>query len=92
MIGLLVRIGLLLAIVFGVIYGVVRAFRAHAHSAAAKRIQEEIRLLKSGLEEGLYSDEDYRRMADSIRRACEREGIDVPDFPPFIRPERDQGN
>lgn len=88
MIGLIVRIGLLLSVVFAIVYAVVRARRASSHSAAAQKIQEEIRLLKAGLEEGLYSDDDYRRIADSIRIACDREGIEIPDLPSYIRPER----
>lgn len=88
MIGLIVRIGLLLAVVFGVVYAIVRARQKSAHGAAARRIQEEIRLLKSGLEEGLYSDDEYRHLADSIRSECEREGIEIPSLPPYIRPRR----
>lgn len=88
MIGLVVRISLLCAVVFGVVYAFVRARRLSAHGRAARRIQEEVRLLKAGLEEGLYSDEEYRRLSDSIRAACDAEGIEIPDLPPYIRPEK----
>ena len=76
-IGLVVRIGLLLAVVFAVVYAVVRARRAAAHSAAAAQIQEEIRLLEAGLEDGLYSDGEYQRLASSIRIRCEEQGIEI---------------
>jgi hypothetical protein len=62
--------------------------RLSAHGKAAARIQEEVRLLKTGLEEGLDSDEEYRRLSDSIRVACDEQGIEIPDLPPFIRPEK----
>jgi hypothetical protein len=89
MIGLVVRIGLLCAVVFAVVYAVVRARRLSAHGRAARRVQEEVRLLKAGLEEGLYSDEEYRRLRDSIRAACDEQGIEIPELPPFIRPEKE---
>ncbi len=86
MLGLIVRLGLLLAIVFGVAYGITRALRQNAHSKAAKRIQGDVRALKQGLEAGLYTVQEYRDFSDRIRVACKKEGIEVPDLPQYEEP------
>ncbi len=91
MISLIVRLGVLLAVVFGVAYAVTRAFRQSAHGRAARRIQADVTALKQGLEAGLYSDAEYRNLSSKIRIACEREGIEVPELPEFIHPnEREE--
>ncbi|MDH5673585.1 MAG: hypothetical protein OEZ06_15630 [Myxococcales bacterium] len=81
MTGLLVRLVLLAAVLFGVAYGITRALRANAHGKEAKRIQAEIRALRAGIEAGLFTQEEYRQLITKIRVDCEREGIEVPDLP-----------
>jgi uncharacterized membrane protein len=86
LLGLVVRVGLVFAVTFAIVYAIVRARRASAHSAAAAQIQEELRLLRVGLEAGLYDDDDYRRIARRLRAACDEQGIQVPTLPEYIRP------
>lgn len=88
MIGLVVRLGILLAVVFAVVYGITRAVRASASSAAAKRIQKDITALKAGLEAGLYTTAEYNDLATRIRVACDEEGIEVPELPKFVEPNK----
>lgn len=81
MIGLFIRLVLLAAVVFAVVFGITQALRKNAHSEAAKRIQDDIRALKEGLSQGLYSADEYRQLARKVRVDCEREGLEVPDLP-----------
>ena len=81
MFGLVIRLVLLAAVVFGVVYGITRARRANAHGKEAKRIQAEIRALRVGIDEDLYTDEEYARMIEQIEQDCRREGIEIPDLP-----------
>lgn len=86
--GLLIRLTVLFAVVFGVVFGITRAVRANAHSKQARRIQDDIRALKAGIEQGLYSQPEYEVLARKLVEDCEREGIDVPSLPARINPPR----
>jgi hypothetical protein len=87
--GLIVRLTVLFAVVFGVIYGITRALRANAHSKEARRIQADIRALKAGIEQGLYSQHEYEQIVQKLASDCEREGIDVPNLPDRVKKRRD---
>jgi hypothetical protein len=84
MFGLLVRLVVLFAVVFGVVYGITRALRANAHSKEARRIRREIEALKVGIEQGLYTQDEYEQLAGRLKADCEREGIEVPALPEHI--------
>lgn len=81
MVGLVSRLLLLCAVVFGVVYGVTRALRQHAHSKEANRILEEIRALRAGLEAGLFQQEEYVRLVQQLKADCERQGLQFPALP-----------
>ena len=87
MFGLIIRIILFAAVIFGIAYGITRARKSARFAKVSAEIQEEITKLKSGLEAGLYSDEDYRQITEKIHLACERAGIDVPALPSHVRPD-----
>lgn len=81
MFGLIVRTGILLAIVFGVVYAATRALRKNAHGREAERIRAEIRKLRAGIEQGLFTQAEYARLARQLEADCTREGIEVPALP-----------
>jgi hypothetical protein len=89
---MLIRLIVLFAVVFGVVFGITRAVRANAHSKQARRIQDDIRALKTGIEQGLYSQTEYEQLARKLVADCEREGIDVPDLPDRIKPPGRDGD
>lgn len=91
MIGLIVRVLLLVAVVFGVAYGITRALRQNAHSKEAKRIHDEVCALRDRIEWGQISAGEYERMANKIKAACERQGIEVPELPASLHQSQRRG-
>lgn len=89
MTGLLIRVVVLAAVVFGVAYGITRALRANAHGKEARRIQDEIRALRAGIEQGLFDQKEYEELAQKLKQDCAREGIDVPDLPERLEREKE---
>jgi hypothetical protein len=87
--GLFIRVVLLVAVLFGIAYGITRALRANAHSQEAKRIREEIRALREGIEQGLFDQSEYELLAKKLKDDCAREGIDVPDLPERLDPRKE---
>lgn len=94
MTGLVVRILLLCAVVFAVVYGVTRALRATASSREAQRLADEVRRLREAIEGGLMDAAEYARTVERIRQDCRRLGVDLPDLPSRLpsRPPDDQGD
>ena len=89
MTGLVVRILLLCAVVFAVVYGVTRALRATASSREAQRLADEVRRLREAMDAA-----EYARTVERIRQDCRRLGVDLPDLPSRLpsRPPDDQGD
>jgi len=80
MFGLLIRLVILFAAVFGLFFGVTRALRSAQQRKALKRIENDIKALKAGVAEGLYTKPEYDDLTRKIYEACEAQGIDVPDL------------
>jgi len=95
MIELIMRVLVLVAVVFGVVFALTRRVRSKADQRAIKQIQDDILALKTGIEDGLYSQEEYDNLRHKIRVACETQGIDIPDLPkrlPQRQPESEGEN
>jgi uncharacterized membrane protein len=86
MTGLVIRILLLCAVVFAVVYGITRALRASASSKEAKRVADEVRRLREAIEGGAMDAAEYERTIERIRQDCRRLGVDVPDLPSRMPP------
>jgi uncharacterized membrane protein len=91
MTGLTVRILLLCAVVFAVVYGITRALRASASSKEAQRVADEVRRLREAIEGGAMDAAEYERTIERIRQDCRRLGIEVPDLPSRM-PPRGEGD
>jgi uncharacterized membrane protein len=91
MTGLTVRILLLCAVVFAVVYGITRALRASASSKEAQRVADEVRRLREAIEGGAMDAADYERTIERIRQDCRRLGIEAPDLPSRM-PPRGEGD
>jgi uncharacterized membrane protein len=85
--GLVIRLFLLSAVVFAIVYGVTRAMRASAHSKEARRIAYEVEKLHEAIARGRMTPAEYAAIADRIRSDCKRIGIAPPlDLPPHLPP------
>lgn len=84
MLGVLIRTSLLLVVVFAVVYAATRALRRNAHSSEARRIQDEIRKLRAGIEAGLFTQAEYTRLTQKLEADCRREGIEAPKLPEHL--------
>jgi hypothetical protein len=80
MFGLLIRLVILFAAIFGIFFGVTRALRSAQQRKALKKIEDDIKALKAGAAEGLYTKPEYDQLTRKIYEACEAQGIDVPDL------------
>ncbi|MDD9934172.1 MAG: hypothetical protein OXT09_11245 [Myxococcales bacterium] len=89
MFGLIVRIVVLAALVFGVACGISRALKNRAQSAEHKRILAKIEELRRGLEAGLYTQDEYSKLRAELDAECREAGIDVPALPERIRPREE---
>lgn len=88
MIGLIIRVLILCAVVFAVVYALVRAFRARVDSAEAARIADEIKKLRTLIQLGQMDPTEYAVTALRIRKDCKRLGIQAPDLPTELPPPR----
>lgn len=86
MLGLVVRILVLCAVMAGVAYALVRAWRARAESQEAARVANEIAELRRAIERQSISPAEYTATAERIRRDCARLGIAAPELPPHFSP------
>ena len=84
MFGLVIRLVILFGVIFGVFFGVTRALRTAQQRKALKRIENDIKALKAGVAEGIYTKPEYDELTRKIYEACDAQGIDVPtlDEPP----------
>jgi hypothetical protein len=81
MIGLIIRALVLAAVVFGVVFALTKRFRTKVDERVIKQIQDDILALKTGIEEGLYSQEEYDNLREKIRVDCEKTGFEIPNLP-----------
>ena len=81
MFGLIIRLVILFAVLFGIAFGLTRLLRSRSEKKAIEKIQQDILALKTGLEEGLYSQGEYESLRDKIEAECKKRGIDVPALP-----------
>lgn len=84
MISLIVRLLILLAVVFGVAFGLSRLWRTARDRRTLQQIQDDLLALKAGLEDGLYSQEEYQSLRTKVMDACRSQGMDPPELPTHI--------
>jgi uncharacterized membrane protein len=84
--GMLIRLFLMSAVVFAIVYAVTRAIRANAHSKEARRIAYEVEKLHEAIARGRMTPAEYAVIAERIRSDCKRIGVATPDLPPHLPP------
>jgi uncharacterized membrane protein len=92
-IGLVIRVLVLCAAVFAVVYALTRALRLRAQNHElgkiadrVERVAEEIAALRLAVERAECSPERYAKAADDIREECRRLGLEPPDLPASLGP------
>lgn len=81
MFGLLLRLTILAAVVFGVARGISRALRSRQRRRAEADIKRDLRAVVVGREAGVLDAADQDRLTRAIYARCRAEGIDVDDTP-----------
>jgi len=81
MTALIIRLVLMAACVFGISYGVSKAFKSWrlTNRGAIKGIQRELLALREGRKRGLYDDDEFDHLTQQIHAKCEAAGIEIPN-------------